>query len=271
MNDQQFRQLLNRYQFSWKGYRRVRKGVKKRIDRYMQSMRCRTVKDFLIELDKNNEARDHCERLMTVSISRFFRDRALWRGLKEQILPAFINAGKNKVRFWSAGCACGEEVYSFKIIWDCMSSSYLHFPDLEVLATDINPVYLDRARTGIYPSSSLKEATKEIYSQYFEQKGTRKLFEVRSSLKEGITWKHLHLLSDPPDLEFDIIFLRNNILTYYDDPLKIKVFRNVMGRLKPRGILVLGSHERIPFETEDLANVDPYPYVFRKKQKNNIV
>jgi len=38
--------------------------------------------------------------------------------------------------------------------------------DLEVLATDINPVHLDRAGKGIYPASSLKEATKKIHSKF---------------------------------------------------------------------------------------------------------
>jgi chemotaxis protein methyltransferase CheR len=270
MNDQQFRQLLHRYQYSWKGYRKVRKSVKKRIRRYMTVLGCHTIEHFLAELDINNEARDHCERLMTVSISRFFRDRALWEALKEQILPEFMNAGKNKVRFWSAGCACGEEVYSFKIIWDWLSSSYFYVPDLEVLATDINPIHLDRARKGIYPPSSLKEATKEIYSKYFEQKGGQQLVNVKSSLKKGITWENRHLLSDPPDSDFDVIFLRNNVLTYYADPMKIKAFRNVLSRLKPFGILVLGSHEKVPFETQDLANIEPYSYVLRKRGKKLI-
>ena len=45
--------------------------------------------DFLAELDKNNDIRDHCERLMTVSISRFFRDRGFWQDLKERILPKY--------------------------------------------------------------------------------------------------------------------------------------------------------------------------------------
>jgi chemotaxis protein methyltransferase CheR len=88
---------------------------------------------------------------------------------------------------------------------------------------------------------------------------------VKSSLKTGITWENHHLLSDPPDLDFDIIFLRNNALTYYADLLKATIFRNVMGCLNPRGILVLGSHERIPFETMDLTYVEPYPYVLRKR------
>jgi chemotaxis protein methyltransferase CheR len=46
MNDQQFRQLLNSYQFSWEGYRKVRKGVKKQVDRYMKSIQIHTMEDF---------------------------------------------------------------------------------------------------------------------------------------------------------------------------------------------------------------------------------
>ena len=178
-----------------------------------------------------------------------------------------MDAGREKIKFWSAGCACGEEVYSFKIIWDLLSNDYLHVPNLEVLATDINPIYLDRARAGIYPSSSLKEVTKEFRSGYFKQKGGKKLFEVKASLKMGITWKNHHLLSDPPGSEYDIIFLRNNVLTYYQERLKKRAFRNVLESLAPCGILVLGSHETIPFETSDLTGVTPYSYVFRKEAK----
>ena len=222
---------------------------------------------FLAELDKNDEIRHQCERLMTVSISRFFRDRGFWQGFKENILPEFMDVDREKIKFWSAGCACGEEVYSFKIIWTLLSNGYLHVPDLEVLATDLNPIYLDRARSGIYPPSSLKEVTKEIRSGYFKQKGGKKLFEVKASLKKGITWKNHHLLSDPPGLDFDVIFLRNNVLTYYKEQPKKRAFGNVLESLAPCGILVLGSHETIPFETTELTGVEPFSYVFRKEEK----
>jgi chemotaxis protein methyltransferase CheR len=264
MNDQQFRQLINRYEFSWTGYRKVRKGVKKRIHRYMESIGCSNMADFLAELDKSDEIRHQCELLMTVSISRFFRDRRFWQGFKEYILPEFMETDREKIKFWSAGCACGEEVYSFKIIWNNLSNSYLNVPDLEVLATDINPIYLDRARSGIYPFSSLKEVTNEIRSRYFKQKGGKKLFEVKTSLKKGITWKDHHLLSDPPGSDFDIIFLRNNVLTYYNEELKKKAFRKVLDCLAPKGFLVIGCHETIPVEAENLISDSHVPYVSRK-------
>ena len=40
------------------------------------------------EIDRNRGARDECDRLMTVSISRFFRDRKLWDLLFNEVLPA---------------------------------------------------------------------------------------------------------------------------------------------------------------------------------------
>jgi len=230
----------------------------------MKSIECSNMASFLAELDKNDDIRHQCELLMTVSISRFFRDREFWQGFKENILPEIMDVDREKIKFWSAGCACGEEVYSFKIIWNLLSNRYLHVPDLEVLATDINPVTLDRARSGIYPPSSLKEVTKEIQTRYFKQKGSKKLFEVKASLKKGIIWTNHHLLSGSPGSDFDIIFLRNNVLTYYEGQLRKRAFSNFLESLAPCGILVLGSHETIPFETTDLIGVEPYPFVFKK-------
>jgi chemotaxis methyl-accepting protein methylase len=264
MNDAQFRQLLNRFEFSWSGYRKVRKGVKKRIGRYMTASGCRTMADFLAQLERNDETRHACELLLTVSISRFFRDRKFWETLEKKLLPEIIPMRSEKITVWSAGCACGDEVYSFMIVWDRLGKVYARLPDLDMTATDLNPTYLQRARAGIYSHGSLKELTPDIRSEYFRQKPGKKLFQVKDPLKKNISWQVHHLLSDPPDQNFDIVFLRNSVLTYYEENPKKKALENVLSRLAPGGILIIGSHESIPFETPDLSKVDPYPYVFRR-------
>lgn len=175
MDDQQFRHLLDRFGFSWSGYRKVRKGVKKRITKHMNDLGCYNLKAYLAELDKSDEVRKKCELLLTVSISRFFRDREFWRFLEQKYLPDLIK-NIEKINVWSAGCACGEEVYSFKIVWDCLGNRLGYLPKLEIIATDINPVYLEKARAGIYSSSSLKEVTKEFQSIYFIKKKGKKKF-----------------------------------------------------------------------------------------------
>jgi chemotaxis methyl-accepting protein methylase len=267
MDDQQFRQLLNLFGFSWKGYRKVRKGVKKRINRHMKELNCRNMSAYLAELEKEDEVRQHCEILLTVSISRFFRDREFWLTLEKKLLPELIRKKRTRIKVWSAGCACGDEVYSFKIVWDRLQKSFANVPELEITATDINPVYIDKARAGIYSPSSLKEVKKEFQSIYFKRKEKKKLYEVKASLGWDISWKIHHLLSDPPDSDFDIIFLRNNVLTYYEDRLKEKAFKKVLNSLAPNGLLIIGSHEELPFETADLNGVAPHSFVFRKEKK----
>ena len=86
MDDAQFRKLLEFLRYSRAGYRRVRKGVKKRIHRHMQQLGCRDITAYLNLLENQTDYRYECELLMTVSISRFFRDRRLWQMLESQII-----------------------------------------------------------------------------------------------------------------------------------------------------------------------------------------
>jgi chemotaxis methyl-accepting protein methylase len=233
----------------------------------MKELNCRNMSAYLAELEKEDEVRQHCEILLTVSISRFFRDRKFWLTLEKKLLPELIRKKRTRIKVWSAGCACGDEVYSFKIVWDRLQKKIANVPELEVTATDINPVYIDRARAGIYSSSSLKEVKKEFQSKYFKRIGKKKLYEVKASLGRDISWKIHHLLSDPPDSDFDIIFLRNNVLTYYEDRLKEKAFKKVLNSLAANGLLIIGSHEELPFETTDLNGVVQHSFVFRKEKK----
>lgn len=267
MDDIQFRQLIERFGFSWAGYRKVRKGVKKRITRHMRDLGCRNMDSYLLELENSPEKRCQCKLLMTVSISRFLRDRELWLNLQHIILPNLIKKKTEKLRIWSAGCASGEEAYSFNIIWENMGKSVQSLPKPEITATDMNPEYLDRSQAGVYQASSLREVRKEFRSAYFETKKSGKYYAVKPALKENIVWKqHNMLWDDPPGSGFHIIFLRNNLLTYYDDKLKTEAFRKITDSLSPYGFMIIGSHENLPAETDDLVTFASCSCVFRKFQ-----
>jgi chemotaxis protein methyltransferase CheR len=265
MDDNQFRQLLKYFNFSWPGYRKVRKGVKKRISRHMQELKCSNTETYLDLLNKSDAARKECERRMTVSISRFFRDRKLWLDLEEEILPAVIEKNKKAIRVWSAGCAGGEEVYSFKIIWDRLREKYTHQVQLAITATDVNPDAIGKARAGVYTKSSLKEVPREIQERYFDLRKSENRFDLKAFIKKGIDWKVQDIFEDPPGAAFDLIFLRNNLLTYYQDHLKNKGLDIVAGALAPDGWLIVGSHEKLPAERSDLQRHKSIPWAFRQK------
>ncbi len=264
MEDAQFRQILDRFGFSWAGFRRVRKGVKKRLSRHMQETGCRNVGEYIDALERDREALLHFELLMTVSISRFFRDRRLWEFLQARIIPLLADKPSQIVKVWSAGCASGEEVYSFRILWEEVHKSFTQIPELKILATDMNPEYLERAQAGIYPQSSMREVPEEIRSSYFET-SSRGKYTLRSWIKDGIELRIHHLLSDPPGNAFDLIFLRNNLLTYYMDEIKIPAMKKIVDSLAPEGFLIIGSHERMPVEFADLRPQGDSNYIFHKE------
>jgi len=265
MDDRLFQQLLNAFDLSWEGYRKVRKGVKKRIGRHMQQQGYRELSDYLSGLDRNPRAREECERLLTVSISRFFRDRHLWDILEGRILPALVENQPHELFAWSAGCACGEEVYSLKIVWDRLHLNHAPLPKLKITATDLNPAYIQKAETGIYTPGSLKGLPADLKSDYFEPIPGQRRLAIKKFLKNHIDWKVRHLLNDPPERPFQIIFLRNNLLTYYQAHLKRKAFEKILHALTAPGVLIIGSHEALPYLPPDMQPFPGYSYIFLKK------
>lgn len=265
MDDQQFRQLLSQFGFSWNGYRKVRRGVKKRVVRHMQQTDCRTMQAYFSLLNQNKEAKQLFNCLMTVSISRFFRDRQLWDVLGAEILPGLIQEDHNRVKVWSAGCACGEEVYSLRILWEMMGQRYHHLPELELLATDMHPSYLDKARTGLYSRSSLRELPEAIVARFFLSVREEKSYKVSERLREGIIWREHNLLFDFPETKFHLVFLRNNLLTYYEAELEIPAFQRVLDSIGRSGFLIIGSHEKIPAGNWGLVPTGLHPHIYQKK------
>jgi len=264
MEDDQFRILLEYLQYSWAGYRRVRKGVKRRIQRHMQQLGCRSMMDYLKILDIEPGTRNECELLMAVSISRFFRDRLLWEMLKSRWLPDMVANGLPALKVWSAGCACGEEVYSFKIIWEHLGQQFEHLPSLDLLATDRHPHYIERARSGIYNRSSLKEVAPDWREIYFKSRKGSRQFVIKDHLKSRIRWEIHHLSTDPPGGDFNIICMRNNILTYYRKEAQKKALSAILDSLSPGGLLIIGCHERLPQQPKSLKPMAELSYVFTK-------
>jgi len=266
LDDHQFKQLLEFFNRPWKGYRKVRKGVKKRIGRHMQSVDCRQMDAYLHLLKTSAVARRACERLLTVSISRFYRDRQVWQLLSTNILPDLAGQTSASLRIWSAGCARGEEVYSLKIAWEEMMLPSTRVPRFTIVASDVNVEYLAQARTGIYNRGSLKELPAEFKERYFEKRRGGRGWSVRPELKTGIEWICQDLLnSPPPEKKYDLILLRNNLLTYYRTPDMNTGFQNVMAALTPAGFLIIGAHERLPDNATQLTSVVGSRLIYRHR------
>ncbi|MGE5844116.1 MAG: CheR family methyltransferase [Syntrophaceae bacterium] len=266
MDPRDFALLLDRFALSAEGYRKVRKGVQKRIVRHMQELRCPSMKDYLERLETDRDAEHEARRLMDVSISRFFRDGPLWRTLETEILPSLIAEHPGGMRAWSAGCALGQEVYSFAILWAMLAGKMPAMPSFELWATDVNPAYLERAKEGIYPASALSRLAPETRARFFRP-ATKNRFRVVDKLREGIRWDVHDLTADqPPARDFHIVFLRNNLLTYNRDEIVKVALPAIADSLAPGGILVIGRKEHLPGFLKGFHPHEAVPCLYRKQE-----
>ena len=242
ISDADFSALLDHYDRSWRGYRKVRKGPMKRVSKHMELLGCSSIKEYLEVLDENGQEQQVLLSLLRITISRFYRDRELWSCLTEFILPRLVEQN-DALKVWSAGCCCGEEAYSLNILhqmqWaDCSS--------LEILATDANELCLERAQAGIYNKSSLRELEAGMLSSCFDRSVNPDEYIIKQKFKNGIAWKHHDFFSALPGRNFHIVFLRNNLLTYHSPDAQAEVLERILQSMLPGGFLLIGCHEKLP-------------------------
>ncbi len=261
MNDNDLKKLLHEFNRPWKGYRKVRKGVMKRIKRHMRNLGCTTLTSYLTVLEENREEYAICQACLRVTISRFFRDKQLWSRLDTEILPLLLDRFPGKLELWSAGCASGEEAYSLAMLLGEVDTER----DIKIIATDADNRCLERARIGIYGESSLREMSQEQIQEYFSYDQSQDEYTITPLLQDKVVWLYHNLFDPPPKSGFHLILLRNNLLTYYCEPLLSQVLDKVTGALLPGGYLIIGSHETLPPGCADLLPWERHPCVYEKQ------
>ncbi|MFC0523154.1 CheR family methyltransferase [Pontibacillus salicampi] len=193
--------------------------------------------DYYQALARNRDLYFEFLDRMTINVSEFYRNYKRWEVLEKNILPDLVK-DKRSIKVWSAACSTGEEPYTLSMV--------LHhfFPtsQINVLATDIDENALKRAREGLYPERSLKEVPDHDKQHYFRQEGT--YYRVSDDIKRTVTFKKHNLLADTYEKHFDLIICRN-VLIYFTEDAKAKVYQQFSDALKANGILFVGSTEQI--------------------------
>jgi len=228
------RWALPRCGYRYEGFRRVRRQVLRRLRKRCADLGLADLAAYRRHLEAEAAEWTRFDALLNVTISRFYRDRALWDLLRREILPALARRGT--VRCWSAGCASGEEPYTLAIVGRGLP--------LRILATDRNPEMLRRARAGVYRASSLRDLPTADRELAFTP--TERGFRLREAFREAVRFREADVRRDLPAGPFDLVFCRYLAFTYFAEEVQREVLRNLEARLVPDGLLALGRHERLP-------------------------
>jgi chemotaxis methyl-accepting protein methylase len=207
--------------------------------------------------------KSHLSKILTVTISRFFRDQEVFNAIENSVFPTLLEENPTELRLWSMGCASGEEPYSLCLLWKARFEKdwpQIHF---SVLATDIDESLLERAKEGRYKKSSLREVSQDILGKYFRAEGDVFLLEKR--VGECVEFQRHDILREEPFSGMDLVFCRNLTFTYFSRETQIEILKKIFMCLGEQGYLVTGSDESIPLTYPTLFTpIFPKQKIFRK-------
>ena len=260
---------LPQLRMRWSGFRKVRTQVCKRVYKRLQSLQLAGLNDYRDYVQHHPEEWRVLDTLCRITISRFYRDKGVYGLLTDRIIPGLVEQvrqeGDSRLDIWSAGCGSGEEPYSLAILWAVHLQQ--RYPDitLRILATDVDPQLLDRARTACYPFSSLKELPASLRESAFTVSAGR--YCLQSGFKRPVLFVEHDVRSPVPATHLHLILCRNLVYTYYDEGLQREITQRLVDALRPGGLLVVGSHETVPEDVPGIVSLSCHRGIYRKPER----
>jgi len=246
----------------------MREVYERKILGRVKELKLRSIKDYYFYLKYDKRGEEEFEKLIDIIIPKetyFFREERQLSAFVFEVLPEVVQYNQKMkmrhIRIWCAGCSTGEEAYTLAILLN--EYGEIGKWDIKIIATDINPQAIKKAREGVYGESSFRN-TKSIYKTlYFERVGNG-VFRIKDDIKKMVTFARKNILEPDFSLspeKFDIIFCRN-VLIYFDKEAKKKAAENFYNALREEGFLFLGH-------AESLINV--FPLFKIRHFKNDLV
>ena len=192
---------------------------------------------------------------MLISVTSFFRDKESFEALKTTTFPRLLeNRSRNEpVRIWTLGCSTGQEAYSLVMALEEFMEATGSSVPIQLFASDLNAVSIERARAGVYPKDIAQDVTPERLSRFFIEVNGH--YRISKSIRDACVFSRHNVLADPPFSRIDLISCRN-LLIYMEPVLQKKIMPTLHYALKSTGCLWLGGSETIGhyhnlFEAQD--------------------
>ena len=238
----------------------------RRVQRRMQVLRLTTLPAYVARLETDRVEVGMLFRDLLIGVTAFFRDADTFEALRQTVIPGMFRgkSADDTIRIWIAGCATGEEAYSFAMLMrEHLDGVTVDAPKIQIFATDIDEPAIATARAGRYPPTLLEGLAPERLKRFF-MAGSDGSCTVTKDLRDLCTFSAHSLTRDPPFSRIDLISCRN-LLIYLDTDLQATVIPAFHYSLVPNGILVLGSSETVSRHETLFATLDRGHRIFQRR------
>lgn len=193
-------------------------------------------------LDRDPGAAARALHAVAIGVSSFFRDPAVFDGLREQ-LQRMASARPTGLRVLSIGCSDGRELYSVAMLLDEVGA--LHAASLAGI--DCRASAIREAGAGVYPRKQVEAIPTSLRPSFFVpvRRGREEMVRVRSDLRARCRWTVADAFSFGAGEHWDVVLCRN-LLIYLTPEAGAGLWRRLRDMLTPDGLLVAGKAERPP-------------------------
>ncbi|MEM7741937.1 MAG: protein-glutamate O-methyltransferase CheR [Pseudomonadota bacterium] len=224
--------------------------VYSRLARRLRVLKMKRFSDYIAYVagKDGREERGHLLSALTTNLTHFFREPHHFDIIKNEIAKEALakTARGGKYRIWSAGCSSGEEPYSLAIALLDVAPE-LAKRDVKVLGTDIDPVVVNRATTGLYDREVVDPVEPRLRELYFQSGWgpNADRFCVGDEVRAMVEFQLLNLMGPWPIREAIDVVMCRNVVIYFDDATKAVLWQRFSEALDPGGWLFIGHSERI--------------------------
>jgi chemotaxis protein methyltransferase CheR len=209
---------------------------------------------------------------LTTHTTSFFRERHQYDWLAGEGLSRICANGagfERPLTVWSAACSIGAELWTAGMVLADAARQPLGPRKFELIGTDISTPILKKAKSATYSEVEVEGVGEEHCTRYLmrsRQKlgsGKSSFFRVVPELREKASFEFANLsrLAGLRSFSADVIFLRN-VLIYFDAEMQERVLNDVIGRLRPGGVLFTGHAEAVaPRKTLEVLAPSTYQKV----------
>lgn len=213
--------------------------MKRRIDTLIARNKFKDYDSYCNAIKVDKDLMEEFVNYITINVSEFYRNPALWKTLEDVILPDLINKFGSNLKIWSAACSTGDEPYSLAMVL----AKKVPLSKVHIYATDIDEQVLAKAKDGVYGANSLKGLPDEYKNKYFEKMGDR-FYKISDEIKKCVQFKKANLLRDAYPTGMHLIVCRN-VMIYFTEEAKEDIYKKFNNSLVKDGCLFVGNTEQI--------------------------
>ncbi|HCQ89759.1 MULTISPECIES: CheR family methyltransferase [unclassified Clostridium] len=226
--------------------------LQRRISSLMSRVGVNTIEEYIRVLKTDLTQRQKFIDYLTINVTEFFRNPEIFDEF-EKVIKKYLDY-KNPLKIWSAACSIGAEPYSLAMMLNESTPNVNH----KIIATDIDNTILDKAKKGEYSEQEVKTIPKTLMNKYFQKEGNNYL--INNNIKRMVSFKRHDLILDNYDSNFDVIVCRN-VVIYFNQDVKDKIYDKFSKSLKKGGILFVGATESIyNYKAFDFEKVSTFIY-----------